>query len=227
MLTTQTTFIDKRLASIYAVRAPAREGFGQIELDAAGGRRGLLGQVGFLAGQSHAVSSSATLRGKYVREVLLCHGIPPPPSDLNTAIPEVSADAVTLRERVAVHLEDPYCAGCHQITDPIGLGFENFDGLGHWRNHEGGPDIDASGELDGEFFADGWALSGVVGDHEDLPACLVQTMLAYGSGHSVTAGEDDAVAYHHEGFVEADFSVRWLLADIAMSPAFRLAGEVE
>jgi hypothetical protein len=226
LLTTQTTFMDKRLASIYAVRAPAREGFGQIELSEDAGRRGLLGQVSFLAGQSHAVSSSATLRGKYVRERLLCDLIPPPPSNLNTSIPAATESAVTLRERVAVHLEDPYCASCHQLTDPIGLGFENFDGLGHWRDREQGAVIDASGDLDEVGFADSWTLAQALRDHPDLPGCLVETMLEYGAGHSLTDGEDDALAYHTIGFVASGHRVSWLLSDIAMSPAFRRAGEI-
>ncbi len=227
LLTTQRAFLDKRLASIYAVRAPAREGFGVTHLDASGGRRGLTGQVSFLGGQSHAVSSSATLRGKYVRERLLCQLIPPPPSDVDASIPEPSGTAVTLRDRVAVHLEDAYCAGCHELMDPVGLGFENFDGLGHWRERENGAVIDATGEIDEAGFADAWDLAGALRDHEDLPACLVETMMAYASGHSLTSGEDEAVLYHYDGFVDSKHNVRWLLADIAMSPVFRLAGDVQ
>jgi hypothetical protein len=109
----------------------------------------------------------------------------------------------------------------------VGLGFENFDGLGHWRDHEQGATIDASGDLDEVTFTDAWTLAGTVRDHPDLSSCLVQTLLAYGSGHSLTSGEDEAVDYHHEGFIDAGHSVRWLLADIAMSPAFRLAGDLE
>ena len=142
LFTTTRTFLDRKLASIYNVRAPVREGFGEAFLDEDGHRRGVLGHVSFLALQSHAVNSSATLRGKFVREVLLCQYIPPPPSDVDTSIPEASADAVTLRERVAVHLEDEFCASCHQLVDPIGLGLEQFDGLGHFRTTEFGGVID-------------------------------------------------------------------------------------
>ena len=52
--------------------------------------------------------------------------------------------------RVAEHLEDPACASCHLITDPIGLGMENFDGIGRWRDTDHGAEIDASGDLDGD-----------------------------------------------------------------------------
>ena len=83
--TSRQTHVDRRLAAIYSVPAPVREGFGQVELPASDGRRGFLGQVSFLALHSHAVATSAVLRGRFVRTVLLCGRIPPPPVDLNTA----------------------------------------------------------------------------------------------------------------------------------------------
>ena len=44
-------------------------------------------------------------------------------------------------------------------TDLIGLGFENFDGIGRWRTQENGATIDASGELDGHTFDNAWELA--------------------------------------------------------------------
>jgi hypothetical protein len=227
LFTTQTAFLDRKLASIYNVRAPIREGFARTELSAEGGRRGFLGQASFLALNSHPVSTSATLRGKFVREVILCQYIPPPPSDVNTAIPEPSADAATLRERVAVHLEDNFCASCHQLTDPMGLGFENFDGLGHWRTMENGVEIDSSGDLDDHGFATAWEMTNLVATHSAMPSCLTQTLMSYASGHSVGDGEREAVNYHTDAFEHMDYSFLFLLKDVAMSSAFRKAGEVE
>jgi hypothetical protein len=129
-----------------------------------------------------------------------------------------------MRDRVAKHLEDEYCAGCHSITDPIGLGFENFDGLGHWRLREYGETIDASGTLDGAAFDDAWSLSSAIAEHPNLPKCLAQTWLSYASGRVIRDGEQDAIRYHAEGFEQADYRVLGLLRDVAMSPAFRQAG---
>ena len=224
LFTSRTTFLDRRLSSIYGVPAPAWEGFGMTEWPVEHGRRGLLGQVSFLAGASQAVATSPTLRGQHVREILLCQLIPPPPADVDTSIPEPAEGRVTMRDRVAKHLEDEYCAGCHSITDPIGLGFENFDGLGHWRLREYGETIDASGTLDGAAFDDAWGLSSAIAEHPNLPNCLAQTWLSYASGRVIRDGEQDAIRYHAEGFEQADYRVLGLLRDVAMSPAFRQAG---
>jgi hypothetical protein len=56
-----------------------------------------------------------------------------------------------MRERMAEHRDNPACASCHRIMDPIGLSLENFDAVGAWRDREtgtaGGTVIDASGTL--------------------------------------------------------------------------------
>lgn len=227
LFTTQRTFLDRTLAAIYDVPAPARDGFGEAWLPDDGGRRGFFGQASFLALHAHATSSSATRRGIFVREVVLCQPIPEPPADANTAIPEVSEDARTLRERIAVHLEDPVCAACHELTDPIGLGFENFDGLGMWRDLENGAQIDPSGSLDGKAFADAWQLGQAVAEHSQTGPCFTRTVLQYATGQLDEQLDEDLTGWHEDGFAWAGHSVLWLLRDVALSPGFRLAGEVQ
>jgi len=47
---------------------------------------------------------------------------------------------------MAEHRDNPACASCHRIMDPIGLSLENFDAVGAWRDREAaGIMIDASG----------------------------------------------------------------------------------
>ncbi|MCH8189573.1 MAG: DUF1588 domain-containing protein, partial [Proteobacteria bacterium] len=87
LFTTRTTFIDRTLAAIYGVPAPDRDGFGMFVWETNAMRHGLLGHVSILAGNAHATASSATLRGRFVREALLCAKIPSPPVDVNTALP--------------------------------------------------------------------------------------------------------------------------------------------
>lgn len=226
LFTTRRTFLDLTLAALYDVPAPQRDGFGEIWLDAAQGRRGFLGQASFLALQSHATSTSPTARGIFVREVLLCQVIPDPPADANTGIPEVSRDAATMRDRIAIHLEDPFCASCHVLTDPIGLGFENFDGIGRWRDTENEVQIDASGDLDGETFVDAWEMSALIAAHPETAPCLSQTLLKYATGALGEELDPELQGWHAEGFEGAGHRVLWLFRDVALSPAFRTPGVV-
>jgi len=227
IFTTRTTFLDRKLAAVYGVPAHAREGFAMTELPDDGRRRGLLGQLSFLALQAHPAGTSVTRRGLFVREVLLCQPMAPPPAGLNTAIPEATEDAPTMRDRVEQHLSDPSCAQCHQFTDLIGLGLENFDGLGVWREEENGVVIDPSGDVDGAPFADAWGLAGLLRDHPDTGPCFAKTLFQYANGQILEVGEVELLDWHSQGFEEAGHRVKFLLRDVATSPGFRQAGEIE
>jgi hypothetical protein len=182
-----------------------------------------LTQISLLAANSHSVASSATLRGKFVRQVLLCGEIKPPPTDLNTSLPESSSDAPTLRDRVKVHLESDFCAGCHRPMDPIGLGFETFDALGMYRLRENGVLIDPSGELDGVPFADARDLGRVIREHPDVLGCMVKSAFRYATGRREVDGEAALIDWLTQRFEVAERRVPALLLDIVMSDGFRAA----
>lgn len=221
LFTTRKTFINRQLATIYNVPAPAREGFGAYYWPNDSPRTGLLTQVSVLAGNSHPVDSSATLRGKFVRKNLMCGVIIPPPVDVNAALPEPSPDAKTLRQRLESHVEDPSCAGCHLSMDPIGFGLENFDALGQFRAKESGEPIDASGDLDGVPFDNPRGLGEALAENPQVPDCVVQQLYRYATSHPETDEELVMVANLQQRFEAQDFQVLALMRDIALSPGFR------
>ena len=227
LFTTQRTWVDRRLAALYSVAAPTDNGFGPVELPTAGRRRGLLGQASFLLSQSHPTSSSATKRGKFVRTTVLCQDIPAPPADVDTSIPEADATSPTLRERLETHLEDPTCAGCHNLTDPIGLGFENFDGIGRWRDTENGAVIDATGDLDGATFDDAWGIGAAVANHRSLSRCMTRHLYRYGTGRIEGDSEDALLDWLDLGFQASEYSFQDLLVDTILSDGFRTVGELQ
>ena len=227
IVSTPRTFVDTRLAALYHVPAPDPDGFGEVWLDPDGGRRGLLGHASVLMLYAHSTRSSATLRGKFIRKTLLCQTIPPPPSDVDTSIPEADATSPTLRDRIAVHLEEPVCAGCHELMDPIGLGLENFDGVGQWRDTENGAVIDATGDLDGAAFVSPWQLAGTLRAHEGLGPCFAAHVYRYATGHSIEDDQEPLVDWLGEDFAAQGYSFQALLLDVIASPAFRAAGELQ
>ncbi len=227
LFTTRITHLNRELASVYDVPAPARTGFARTELPEDGIRRGLLGQVSFLALLAHPTTTSPTRRGKYIREHILCEVIPAPPAGVNTSIPEPSGEAPTLRDRVAQHLQDPYCAGCHKLMDPVGLGYENFDGIGRWRAIENNTTIDASGDLDGNSFHDAWDLGKLIAEESHTPKCVVKQLFMYALGRQPTDADDEALDYLNETFAWSGYRVRHVLNELVMSPAFREVNELD
>ena len=228
LFVTRLAYVDRLLASIYEVPAPQADGFGWVEFPEDSPRRGLLGQVSFLALYAHPVSTSATHRGMMVRQRMLCGTIPPPPANVDTSIPEPSPELPTLRERIRVHLEVDSCATCHSLVDPIGLGLERFDGVGRFRAIESGAEIDPSGALDGADFADARELGERIIEHPKWASCLVSTFARF-----VFSREDRVLDRENlEGLTAwwsgEGFPLRPLLRALILSPAFlSLADEEE
>ena len=219
LFTTRKTFMSMQLAAVYDT--PAGEGWVPFEFEEGGARLGLLTHVSFLAANSHSVRSSPTLRGKALRETFLCQRVPDPPPDVDFSSLEEAEDAATAKERLAVHNTNPSCAGCHLITDPMGLSLENFDGAGRFRATENGAPLDIAGELDGIFYEDIAGLAQATRNHPKLSACLINRLYAYGTGGPVSLREDrDTLAGFEARFAENEYRLPALLRDIALSDAF-------
>lgn len=220
LFTTRNTFMSMNLAVIYGV--PSVDRWVPYEFPEGSPRAGLLTQVSFLAAHSHPARSSPTVRGKALRELFLCQKVPSPPPNVDFSLLEEASDKLrTARERIKVHASNPSCAGCHLITDPMGLALENFDGAGRFRETERGAVIDASGNLDGAKFSDVEGLGKALHDHPGLPTCLVNRVYAYGTGGPVSMSKDrETLTHFGEQFAEAGYRLPDLLRDIALSNAF-------
>ncbi|MBC8070721.1 MAG: DUF1592 domain-containing protein [Deltaproteobacteria bacterium] len=220
------TFVNTELATLYGLPNPEQYGdtLTQVTLPPEQLRGGIMGQAGLLSLLAHATTTSPTYRGKFVRQQLLCQSIPAPPNDVETTLPDPT-EFHTARERLEQHMTDPTCAGCHKVMDPIGLGLENYDGIGRFRTEEpGGYAIDASSDLDGVPFAGAQQLGAALKDNADASHCLVRNLFRHGTGHIEVAGEMTAIADLDAAFEEEGYRVQALLVELAASPGFRMVG---
>jgi hypothetical protein len=219
LFTTRETVLSPSLAAIYKV--PAKPGWSLYRFPEDSPRVGLLAQIGFLAAHGHPGRSSPTLRGKALREILLCQQVPRPPPNVDFSALENPDPAIkTQRERIAQHLKDPVCAGCHKLTDPIGLALENFDGAGQFRTTENGALIDASGSLGGKTFKDVNGLAATLHDDPALTSCLVKRVYAYAvASPSGTAGTGVLDSLNKQ-FAANGYTLRPLLKAVATSKSF-------
>jgi len=147
LLTAPYTFVNGKLAAFYGMPTVDGSTFRRVDVDV-DRRGGLLTQGSFLAIHAKFDQTSPVTRGKFVRERLFCTSPPPPPANLAIHAPDLDP-RLTTRQRFEQHSTDPFCASCHHLMDPIGLGLESFDGAGAWRETESGQPVDSSGELDG------------------------------------------------------------------------------
>ena len=221
LFTTRKTFVSPSLARVYGVPTD-RPGGGWAEYTFAADdpRSGIITQIAFTAVNSHPGKSSPTLRGKALRETLLCQKVPDPPDNVDfTLFNDPDAPNKTARERLKAHSVAPSCAGCHKITDPIGLGLEVFDGSGSLRTTENDVLIDTTGFIDGIPFAGPAELAAVVRDNPATTSCIVERLTAYAMARPLTRDDREFVNYLEETFADENYQFTDLLRRLALSDA--------
>jgi cytochrome c553 len=228
LLTADYTFLTDRLVRYYELEGKI-EGVdsGQFKLvkwpdDR---RAGVLGLASVLAMTSHYRQSSPVLRGAWVLETLLGTPVPPPPPDVpplaNNGKPGAGG---TMRQLIEAHRADPSCATCHNLMDPIGLGLENFDWMGRWRDNEpNGQPIDASGTLpSGEKFNGPIELRQVLlSRKEEFLSHLARKMLGYALGRSLQDGDECTVQRLVASLEKDGYKARTLIRESGLSTPFR------
>jgi hypothetical protein len=228
LFTTRDTFLTPALATIYGVQLPhPQELSGAVswvpyryaETDP---YMGILGQISFLARHSRDGETSPTRRGRALREMFMCGRVPPPPGNLDFDAVQNSTDPRyrTMRQRLAAHLSEPMCAGCHKLTDPMGLALERFDTAGALRTKENGMPIDGSGELNGKAFVDFKQLAQVIRDDPATTGCMIGRAYSYGTERELTEKEQTWVAQLQSQL--SNDGVRWreLMRHITLNPDF-------
>jgi Protein of unknown function (DUF1588)/Protein of unknown function (DUF1585) len=193
-------------------------------------RRGLLGQGSILTVTSYPDRTSPVLRGKWILENIL--GTPPPPPPPNVpAFPDnpETGKALTVRERMETHRNNPVCASCHRVMDPLGFSLENFDAIGQWRTREVGGAVDAAGQL-----ADGTGVNGPVSLRQALvkrPDQFVDTMteklLTYALGRGLEHYDMPVVRSIAHGSARSNYRFSTLITGIVRSTPFQMKKAAE
>lgn len=228
LFSTRRTFMNRNLAALYRVpvSGEAVGGWAPYVFPADEQRAGILSLAAFLMlDPTHEGKSSPTIRGKTVRELLLCQPVPPPPPNVNFSIVQDDTNPLlkTARQRLIAHQQNPACKGCHAITDPIGLSMENYDALGGYRSHEHGGLIDASGTFMGKPYTGLLGLTGLLRDNPQVPACLVQRAFEYGVGRESVSGDAAWLTFAGSSFSNAGYRFPALMRIVAGSDALAAA----
>ena len=151
--------------------------------------------------------------------------MPPPPPGVITTLPDPLVDQKPKgrRQLMVEHVENPTCASCHRLMDPIGFGFEHFDAIGRYREQEmipvpgrrggggggggrGGPppiplEIDAQGEIAGlpnSNFSGAKQLGAILADSPVCQECIVRQMFRYSYGRLETTSDEKTIDQLYE-----------------------------
>jgi len=188
LLDANYSFMNERLARHYGIDGVKGSEFQKVVFKDKR-RGGILTQASILTITSNPTRTSPVKRGKWILENIL--GSPPPPPPPN--VPELSESKEaalkgSLRQRMEQHRAQPICASCHARMDPIGFGFENFDGIGAWREKDGEFQVDAGGKLlSGEDFGNAADLKKILLEKKrgEFLQCLSGKMLTFALGRGM------------------------------------------
>jgi cytochrome c551/c552 len=219
------TFVNDRLARHYGIPNVAGSQFRRVPVtdDA---RRGLLGQGSLLTVTSVATRTSPVQRGKWLLENIFGTPPNPPPAGVPPLKENASgAKQMTVRERMEKHRENPTCASCHKVLDPLGFALDNFDAIGAWRTlGEDGTPIDASGVL-----ADGTKVNGAVDLRNAIlsrPNVFVGTMteklMIYALGRGLEYNDMPAVRGIVHSAAGKDYRFSALVMGVVKSAPFQM-----
>lgn len=154
LLTASFTIAEPALAKLYEAPHPGT-GAARVALDPRR-RSGILTLASVMAAHAHPDDSAPVQRGSLIRRRLLCTSLHPPPPSVDMTPPAFDPKQ-SRREQFASHSKSPACRGCHHLMDPLGFGFEHYDGIGAYRSTDGGKEVDASGSITGSQDLDGRA----------------------------------------------------------------------
>jgi len=185
------TFLNERLAQHYGIPDVKGADMRRVALPKDSPRGGVLTHAAVLMVTSNPTRTSPVKRGLFVLDNILGNPAPPPPPDvpqLEEAIKEFKGKEPTMRQLLEIHRSKPLCSACHSRMDPLGLGLENFNALGMWRDKENGQPIDVAGKLlSGETFDGLPGLKKILikDRRRDFYRCLTEKLLIYALGRGL------------------------------------------
>ncbi|MBK7862552.1 MAG: DUF1588 domain-containing protein [Archangiaceae bacterium] len=222
LLTADYSLLNARLGALYGVTVSG-SAFTKTALPS-GQRSGLLTQAGLLAVHGDDRSGSPVQRGLFVRSNLLCQEMPAPPPNVADTL-ELPGAVKTTRQRYEAHLQNPTCSACHKLMDPIGFGFENFDGIGRWRTTENGVAVDVRGNLSTTKTIDGPFTGAVelgqrLASAPEVSDCVATGWFRYALGRVETHGDGCSLATVRAKFKDSGTRLSELVRSIISTPAF-------
>lgn len=220
-LTAPYTFVNGALAEFYGIEGVTGDEFVRVDTDPTQ-RLGVLTHAGVVAGTIHSNETNPVVRGAFVMRNLMCTQIPLPEGDvLDEVKPPDPGSGATARERFSQHSEDPVCAGCHSLMDPVGLPFENYDAVGRWRDTENGVTIDASGALPGLGDVNNAVqLVQLIADSDAAHACFAVNWTNFAYGRSSGPEDQCTLAELTEQFEGSGHDIGQLLLDLTQTDDF-------
>jgi hypothetical protein len=240
------TYLNERLANHYGVPGVIGTQMRRVKLPRGSDRGGLMTMASVLKVTANGTTTSPVLRGHWITERIFGIETRPPPPNVQAVEPDIRG-AVTIRQQLDKHRENPSCASCHIKMDPPGFALENYDVMGARRDryravsesvkpvpgygmngqafafHYGLP-VDAAGELpDGRRFHDVKEFKQLIlTDEVSIARNVAKQLVAFATGAPVRFSDRDELERILQRAKARQYGVRTLVEEIVSSELFQI-----
>jgi len=239
------TYLNERLARHYGIPGVAGAKMRRVALPRDSERGGLMTMASVLKLTANGTTTSPVLRGHWITERILGLETRPPPPSVKPVDPDIRG-AVTIRQQLAKHRDNPSCASCHSKMDPPGFALESFDVMGAHREryravaenvkpqpgygmdgqafafHYGLP-VDCAGELpDGRAFRDVKEIKRLLmSDEVPVARNLARQLVVFATGAPVRFSDRAELEQILQRARARQYGVRTLVEEIVRSELFQ------
>ena len=221
------TFVNPVLAKHYGIPGVAGDGDHWVRVDDVRqyGRGGILPMAVFMTQSSPGLRTSPVKRGNWVVQKVLGIPVPPPPP----VVPELPSDEsktdLPIRQMLARHHQNPFCASCHERFDSFGLAYEGYGPIGDARSKDlAGRPVDTAVTYPGGFNGQGFlGLQNFIRDHRqnEFISNLCRKLLTYSLNRTLQLSDEALIDRMQSNLAAQDNHFDSLVETIVLSPQFR------
>jgi hypothetical protein len=231
ILTSTSGFVGPAMAKIYGVTAPSAGQF--VERDLGPKRVGYFSQLPYLALYGINAQPDSIHRGVKILKNILC--IDPGMPNANVGSVPMPSTGLTNRETIT-NLTGGCGAECHGgYINPIGFAFENYDGIGQWRDTEkvttdtAGQTMDRSIDSSGKFpfaegtksFSDAAELMPLLASSGQTHACYAKKLASFSLQRDLVVGDMPLIDALKTTSMGSQGSIKQIVVDLVKNNAFR------
>ena len=218
LLTSETIFMNGRMAKFYGVDLPEDAPFQEVKFEQ-DKRSGIISHPFILSGFAYMQTSSPIHRGVFMSRGILGRGVKPPPIAVAPTAPNLAPD-LTTRERVTIQTSPEVCANCHGLINSLGFAMENFDAVGRFRDTEKEKAIDSTGQYlqrNGEFvrFSGAKELAAFMSRSEETHRAFARQLFHHMVQQPILAYGPNSIAELSAFFRDHQYNIKQLAVEIA------------
>jgi hypothetical protein len=228
ILTTTRGFVGAGLAPLYGVSAPA--GGTLAEMDLGPMRKGYFSQIPFLMLYAINNNPDSIHRGLSTNLDMLCAnpGLP------EIQLPEIPPQGMGETNRELITTITEGCGDCHEaIINPIGFAYENFDGMGRWRDMDNGEAVDASGtypfQEGPQSFANSAELMDIMANGKQAHQCYAKKIAGFALQRDIVVSDMPLLETMGNTSMNTGSSIKQVMLELVRNDAYRVraAGGVQ